>query len=133
MKRDRLVLLFSIVLIVLFLLAKCVIALDSDFGWHMRMGEYILKNGIPTTDPLSYTMPSFPFVDHEWLSNILIYISYSKSFPALCALFTLGALASLIINFKKKDNPLFISAVILLAAGALLQFSGIRVQVISWV
>ena len=44
--------------------------LDPDFGWHLRMGQIILQTGIPATDPFSYTMQSYPFVDHEWLTNI---------------------------------------------------------------
>src|SRR3989337_506611 len=40
--------------------------LDPDFGWHVTMGRLISENGIPKTDPFSYTMTSFPFVDHEW-------------------------------------------------------------------
>lgn len=48
--------------------------MDPDFGWHYRLGELILKTGIPKTDPFSYTMPSYPFVDYEWGSNLLIYL-----------------------------------------------------------
>src|SRR4030066_498133 len=44
--------------------------LDPDFGWSLRLGEFIFKNGIPKTDPFSYTMPSYPFVDYEWLTNL---------------------------------------------------------------
>src|SRR3990167_10696773 len=52
--------------------------LDPDFGWHVRMGNYILANGIPQTDPLSYTMPNFPFIDHEWLTNVLMAVGYER-------------------------------------------------------
>jgi hypothetical protein len=50
-----------------------IVRLDPDYGWHVRMGEYIVKNGIPATDPFSYTMANFPFIDHEWLTNIGMY------------------------------------------------------------
>lgn len=49
--------------------------LDSDLGWHLRMGELILKDGFPRTDRFSYTMPSFPFADSEWLTGVVVYLS----------------------------------------------------------
>ena len=56
---------------------KLVWFLDPDFGWHLRVGELIAKQGIPRTDPFSFTMPSYLFVDHEWLTNVIIYFGYS--------------------------------------------------------
>ena len=53
--------------------------LDPDVGWHVRMGQIILHAGIPKTDPFSYTMPSYPFIDHEWLTNILMTILLAKT------------------------------------------------------
>jgi hypothetical protein len=60
------------------------VGLDPDFGWHIRSGEYILENGIPSFDPLSYTMPSFPFIDHAWGSSILFFLFYPV--VSLCGL-----------------------------------------------
>lgn len=43
---------------------------DPDFGWHFRAGSDFLKSlSIPRTDPYSYTMPDWPWVNHEWLSQ----------------------------------------------------------------
>src|ERR1035437_1632116 len=55
---------------------KAIIFLDPDFGWHLRLGEQIIKYGISFKDPFSYTMPSYDFIDHEWLSNVLIAVGY---------------------------------------------------------
>src|SRR6266567_1888962 len=55
-----------------FFILRGIVVQDPDFGWHIRAGEYILHYGIPYTDPFSYSMPSYPFVDHEWLTNILL-------------------------------------------------------------
>src|SRR5690554_6008795 len=51
---------------------------DPDFGWHLRTGEIIIKEGIPKTDPFSYTMPNFPYVDHAWLTDVFIVVIYSS-------------------------------------------------------
>ena len=45
-----------------------VVILDPDFGWILRMGKIILERGIPEKDPFSYTMSSYPFIAHQWLS-----------------------------------------------------------------
>src|SRR4051794_140107 len=65
-----------LVLLLYFLLAWAIgiVYLDPDFGWHLRTGQYILSHGIPKTDPFSYTMPNFPFVDHAWLTDIALFV-----------------------------------------------------------
>ena len=50
---------------------------DPDFGWHVRTGELILQEGVPQQDWYSYTMPDFHWIDHEWLTDVLMYKVYS--------------------------------------------------------
>jgi len=45
--------------------------MDPDFGWHLEAGRYILGHGVPARDIFSYTGASFPWIDHEWLSDVL--------------------------------------------------------------
>jgi len=50
---------------------------DPDFGWHLKVGEYILKTGqIPRHDLFSFSLPGYPYVYHSWLSDILIAKSF---------------------------------------------------------
>lgn len=104
--------------------------LDPDFGWHLRTGQLIIQSGIPKTDPFSYTMPTFDFVDHAWLSDSII----AKTFPliglqGLSFVFALLALISLLVTTQKKYlNPFFLLAVITLASGI-----AVRPLVVSWV
>ncbi len=111
--------------------ANSVISLDPDFGWHYKMGEYILESGIPPKDPFSYTMPSFPFVDHEWFSNILMYYGYGFGWTFLSAAFALVATLAILIatfpRFKTSYAPFFVLAFL-----SILPFQGIRVQVVTW-
>jgi hypothetical protein len=46
---------------------------DADFGWHYRSGEYILAHGVPMHDIFTYTAPSFPWINHEWLYDVVVY------------------------------------------------------------
>ncbi|MBM4123557.1 MAG: hypothetical protein FJ246_01155 [Nitrospira sp.] len=51
---------------------------EPDFGWHLRTGLDLLKNGwrLPGVDPYSHTMPDWPWVEHAWLTDGLIGLLY---------------------------------------------------------
>ena len=123
----------TILLVIIIFWLRGVLLLDPDFGWHIRMGEIIEKSGIPKTDPFSYSMPSYPFVDHEWLTNIVL----AKLYPMLGAnglgiVFAFLVALALFIQssylFKKWAFVPFV-----LVAGSLFPFFGIRPQIITWV
>jgi hypothetical protein len=45
---------------------------DSDAGWHIRTGEMILRTAsLPHTDPYSFSRAGQPWLDWEWLSDVL--------------------------------------------------------------
>ncbi len=116
--------------IVFFLLSYT--RLDPDFGWHMRMGEIISKNGIVLNDQLTYTMPSYEFVDFHWLSNVLMYLGYinfgQAGMAIIYSLLAVGSLTVLVQN-KRKVWGLLGS---MLAVTVLLARAGVRPQVESW-
>lgn len=134
-KRNFIFVFLSAVFIILsfiiyFLKAK--ILLDPDFGWAIRLGEFILKNGIPKTDPFSYTMPSYPYVDYEWLTHVGIFKIYSLfGYNGLALIFTLIAISSILICIR-GTNIKFIPLQILFASAVLFSYFGIRSQVITW-
>lgn len=110
-----------------------IIYLDSDFGWQVRLGELIIKSGISTTDPFSYTMPSYPLVNHEWLTSVLIYLIYKNlGIWVLSATFTIIFLSCLYIIYLGKNKSFSILSIVL-TGSVMLSFFGIRAQVISWV
>ena len=51
-------------------------SLDPDVGWHLRTGQLILERGVPHVDWYSFSMPTFPWVDHEWFMDVLIFFGY---------------------------------------------------------
>lgn len=108
--------------------------LDPDFGWHLKMGERIVSGPFPFTDPLSYTMYSYPYVDHEWGSDVILFLLYriggivllsvSVSVITLCSLFAVLSY----LRVKKWEQ-----ALLLLFSGALISpFLENRPLVISW-
>ena len=57
---------------------------EPDFGWHLRTGLDVLQNGLPlpSADPYSHTMPDWPWVEHAWMTDLLVAGIYS-AFGAL--------------------------------------------------
>jgi len=72
--------------------------LDPDLGWHLKAGEEIVKTGfVPDVNHYNYTFTG-AWVDHEWLSNLLVYEIYSHwGYIALSVLFALLIVGVLII------------------------------------
>src|SRR5581483_1861554 len=107
--------------------------IDSDLGWHLQLGHYLLLHGIPKTDPFSYTMPSYPFIDHEWLSNIILFKLYNAiGLTGLSFLFCLLVLITLLLQllFLKPSKVLF--SLLLLQGLSLNSYMGIRPIVVDW-
>jgi len=105
---------------------------DPDFGWHIQAGNNILSNGIPHKDPFSYSMPSYPFVDHEWATNVwwsIVFNAWGMT-PLLIGM-TFLAVISLLLQTRKLDKK-WIGILLFLAGGTLFDFVGVRTQVLSW-
>ncbi len=49
-------------------------AIEDDLGRHIKLGEIIWQTkSVPYTNLFSYTHPDFPFVNHHWLSEVILY------------------------------------------------------------
>lgn len=97
-------------------------SLDPDFGWHLRSGMYFLEHGIPQTDVFTYTASQFPWVNHEWLSDILVSLIYNLGSYWLLAL-VYAALWTVSVVLVSRRVPL---SLVFVAVLGLLPFSGIR-------
>ena len=47
---------------------------EPDFGWHLRTGLDLFMSGgqLPALDPYSHTMPDWPWVEHAWLTDLVL-------------------------------------------------------------
>ena len=66
---------------------------DSDTGWHIRSGEWILDHhALPRTDPFSFSRAGQPWIEWEWGSDILLGLAHRidglRGVTALIALAT---------------------------------------------
>jgi hypothetical protein len=123
---------FLFVLILISFSVRSYTLLDPDFGWHVRMGEIVSTISVPTTDPFSYTMPSFAWVDHALLTDVFL----AKIYPiigmaGLSILFSGLALTSLLLVIPKIEWKIA-APLILLSGATLIDVVGIRPQIIDW-
>ena len=57
---------------------------DLDLWLHLRMGYWICHHGfVPNYDVLSCTIPGKPWVNHEWLFQVLVYQIHLNGLPIL--------------------------------------------------
>ena len=51
---------------------------EPDFGWHLRTGLDFLGQGwtLPKLDPYSHTMPDWAWIEHAWLTDVMLAASY---------------------------------------------------------
>ncbi len=55
---------------------------DNDLWMHLFVGRWIWEQGaIPRVDALSYTATGSPWVDHEWLWQVLAFLSFHFGGP----------------------------------------------------
>lgn len=108
---------------------------DPDFGWHLRTGQIIESSGIPKTDPFSYTMPNYPYIDHAWLTDLII----AKLYPligmwglALISVLITFAAIFLTLSIKKAPSKRVWWLGLTLLTGSFFAFETIRPLIMSW-
>lgn len=115
-KEDKLYLV--LVLLLIFIMAIRM-PMDSDMWWHLRAGEETLSSGeIYRTDTFSSTRAGTVWVNHSWLSQVLMAsLMRIGNLPALsiwvavCAVLSMG-----LVYAQMSGHPLLRGAVLILAA-----------------
>lgn len=114
------------------LFIKSAAFLDPDFGWHYKNGERIIHSGIPKTDLYSYTMPSYPAIDHSWLLDVLIYWGQNTIGQyGLAFVFTSIIILAIILSVPKNLQNFSIFPLIL-SIPVLIGRAGVRTQIFDW-
>src|SRR3979490_337258 len=50
---------------------------DPDFWWHLRIGRWMVDHAkLPSTDIFTFTVPGHVWTDHEYLTEILMWLVY---------------------------------------------------------
>jgi hypothetical protein len=108
---------------------------DPDVWWHLRTGQLIVQtHAVFHTDPYSFTRFGQPWVDHEWLSQVLIFGLYRLAgWGGLMAGFgALTAAAFLGVFWRCPGRPYVAGAITLLGAFASAPSWGVRPQMLTF-
>lgn len=121
-KHHVLVTVAKALIIGLVFFAICWKHLDPDFGWHLQAGNYIRAHGIPMHDVFTYSARDFPWIDHEWGSDVLVSLLYGwGGFGILSLLFAGLWTAALFVSERRASI-----IILLLATTALFTYTGVR-------
>jgi hypothetical protein len=108
--------------------------LDPDLGWHLADGRYFLEHRtIPRLDMLSHSMSDYPWIAHEWLTDIIFFWIYNNfGFWPLVIIFSLISSAAFLLAasaiFAKIEYRIIAA---LIGALASVPIIGVRPQVIT--
>ena len=109
---------------------------DPDFWWHVRIGRWMVDNGrLPVTDIFTFTVPTHVWTDHEYLTEILMWLVYRGAGPVGLSLgFGLLTWAAFWIIYRQvRRQPWVIVAVgLAIAAVAGSPIWGPRAQMITF-
>jgi hypothetical protein len=92
----------SLIGVVVFVLLLTLLPLaDPDYFWHLKTGEYIVGHAaLPAGDVFSYTKTGQPWVLHEWLFEVLLYVVFTAfGAPGVHALAAGLIMAALALSF----------------------------------
>jgi len=110
--------------------------MGSDLFWHLAAGRDIWQNGaVPQTDPYSYTFGGKPWVNHEWLWDIIYWNVYQLG-PDAVAWFTIGIFITIfsivyVMAYGICGSVFASGLAVWLAAAASFWFFDIRPHVIT--
>jgi hypothetical protein len=109
---------------------------DPDFFWHYRVGQWIVeRHAIPRQDLFTHTVPDHPFVAHEWLSEVLIYLlAHHLGFGAVAVFFGLVTWAGfmLVLATMRDAGFIFRGAALALGVIAAAPILGPRSQMLTF-
>ncbi len=107
---------------------------DPDVWWHLRTGQLIAQSGaFVHSDSFSFTRQGQPWINHEWLSDLLLYGIYRiAGWSGLIVVF--GAITSLtlmLVFLRSPGKPYFAALALVLGAYASAPSWGVRPHTIS--
>ena len=111
---------------------------DPDYWWHLSTGEQIVETfSIPRHDEFSFTATGASLLNHQWLSEVLIYLSVSWfGYAATLGFFIAVTLASFALMQRlllRLGTPRAVAlGLIALAMLISAPFWTVRPQLLSW-
>jgi hypothetical protein len=107
---------------------------DPDVWWHLRTGQLIIQNHqVFHADPYSFTRFGQPWINHEWLSEIVMYGVYRLAgWGGLIVGFAaIIAVSSLLVYLRCPGRPYVAGVFTVWGAAASAPIWGVRPQMFS--
>ncbi len=107
---------------------------DPDVWWHLKTGQLMLQNhSLFHSDPYSFTRFGQPWVNHEWLSQILLFgLFRAAGFGGLIVVFAAIIAATFLLIFARCPGRPYLAALATLwGAVASAPTWGVRPQMFS--
>ncbi|ATX81781.1 hypothetical protein Ga0123462_0912 [Mariprofundus ferrinatatus] len=127
-------------LLILFLILVTFLDLsDPDYFWHLKTGEMIFLNGaLPGHDIFSYTFEGQPWVLHEWLFQLLLYLVHDAfgdaGIKVMTALMVVLFLYIVFLATSQINRNRGLTALLVFVASApIASFIAPRPQLISYI
>jgi len=111
------------------------VSIDTDFWWHLKSGQYILQTAsIPHVDPFSFTRGGSVWIAHEWLSEVIMYATFSfAGWVGLLLLFGGIITTALGLCYYRCEGKPFVAAVAVFGAAlASSPLFGLRPQMFTF-
>jgi hypothetical protein len=109
---------------------------DPDVWWHLRVGRWMVENGkLPSVDLFTHTVPTHLWTDHEYLTEVLMWLVYSAiGFTGLAIAFGLITWAGFWLIYRQVRRQPFVIVGLGLALAALAGWPiwGPRAQMITF-
>jgi hypothetical protein len=108
---------------------------DPDLWWHLKTGQLILQNrAVFHADPFSFTRAGAPWLNHEWLSDVLMFVLYrAAGWAGLIVTFAAIITATFLLAFYRCAGRRYLAGLLTLwAAIASIPLWDVRPQILSF-
>ena len=108
---------------------------DPDFWWHLKTGQLIAQNHqLFYADPFSSTRSGQPWINHEWLPDLMIFAAYRASGVGglIVAFAAIISTAFMLLYWRSPGKPYAAGVCTLLAALTALPSWGVRPQMLAF-
>jgi hypothetical protein len=117
MKENRF---YLAVILLLLLIMALRTPLDTDMWWHLKAGEQTWSNKhVYAQDTFSFTRQGADWINHSWLSQVLMYILFrGGGYAALSIWVALSAVLSMALVYLQMDGHSLLRGAVLILGGA---------------
>ncbi len=111
--------------------------LVGDLGYYLKIGEIIFQTKtVPSTNLFSYTYPNYPFINPNWLSEVIFYICFGafgfNGLIILSVLLIVGAFFLIFITAARKFDVLTTIIIALIYIHVLYERTEIKPELFSF-